>query len=73
MLGGEWFDDLGEDPGTISTNDITRIALESLRDHMGVTEEPSNIVARIHKVYEDLCVTVPKCLCHQSSVTFRTV
>lgn len=50
MLGGEWFDDLGEDPGNISTNDITRIALESIRDHMGITEEPSNIVARIHKV-----------------------
>lgn len=50
MLGGEWFDTLGDDPGNIGTDDIVRIALDSMRDHLGVTEEPSNIVARIHKV-----------------------
>lgn len=44
MLGGEWFNELGEDP------DILRIALEALKDHMGVTDEPSNAVARIHRV-----------------------
>ena len=49
-MGGEWFDELGEDPGNISTNDITRIALEALTDHMGVSDEPSSVVARIHKV-----------------------
>lgn len=51
MLGGEWFNDLGEDP---DANDIIRIALESLRDHMGVKDKPSNVVARVHKVCEGL-------------------
>ena len=50
MLGGEWFDELGDDPGNTSTDDVVKIALDSLRDHLGVTDEPSNIVARIHKV-----------------------
>ena len=50
MLGGEWFDTLGDNPGNIGTDDIVRIALDSMRDHLGVTEEPSNIVAGIHKV-----------------------
>ena len=50
MLGGEWFDELGCDPGNTSTDDIVRIALNSMRDHLGVTDEPSNVVACIHKV-----------------------
>ena len=49
-MGGEWFDTLGEDPSNIGTDDITRIALDSIRDHLGVTDKPSYIVARIHKV-----------------------
>jgi oxygen-dependent protoporphyrinogen oxidase len=49
MLGGEWFDTLGDDPGNIGTDDIIRIALDSMRDHLGVTDEPSNMVARIHQ------------------------
>ena len=49
-MGGEWFNELGEDPDSITTNDIIRIALDSLQDHLGITDEPSNVVARIHKV-----------------------
>lgn len=50
MLGGEWFDRLGDDPGNISTNDIVRISLDAMRDHLGVTDDPSNVVASIHQV-----------------------
>ena len=50
MMGGEWFNELGEDPESVSTNDIVRIALDSLKDHLGISDEPSNVVARIHKV-----------------------
>ena len=53
-MGGEWFDDLGDEPDNISTNDIIRIALDSLEDHMGVSDEPSNVVAQIHKVGSSL-------------------
>ena len=50
MMGGEWFNELGDDPESVSTNDIVRIALDSLKDHLGISDEPSNVVARIHKV-----------------------
>ena len=49
-MGGEWFDELGDDHVNINTNDLIRIALDSLKDHMGVIDKPSNVVARIHKV-----------------------
>jgi oxygen-dependent protoporphyrinogen oxidase len=49
MLGGEWFDELAANPGDLGTDDLVRIALDSMKDHMGVTETPSHIVARIHK------------------------
>lgn len=72
MLGGEWFNDLGKDP---DTNDIIRIALESLRDHMGVTDEPSNIVARVHKVCENPALMSPSasvCLSYFRTVLLNT-
>ena len=50
-MGGEWFDQLGDDPGNISTDDIIKIALDSMRDHLGVVDEPSNTVAHIHQVW----------------------
>lgn len=69
MLGGEWFNELGGDP---DTNDIIKIALESLRDHMGVNDEPSNIVARVHKVCKRLRNTHVS-INHCVSTFFRTV
>ena len=46
-MGGEWFSQLGVDP---STDDITQTALESLEDHLGITDQPSHIISRIHVV-----------------------
>ena len=47
MMGGEWFSQLGADP---SADDITQKALKSLENHLGITDQPSHIISRIHMV-----------------------
>ena len=51
MLGGQWFEQLFGDPDTVSDDVITRAALEDLEEHLGITQQPSNAITRIHKVW----------------------
>ena len=55
MLGGHWFSELFGDPDTADPSTITRTALDTLRDHLGIRQTPSLTVTRVHKVYTHLC------------------
>lgn len=50
MLGGEWFEDLFGDPHIVNTGTIVQAALDALRDHLEITEEPTRVIAQVHKV-----------------------
>ena len=50
MLGGEWFEELFGSPDTAKEETIKSAALETLQEHLGITQEPSYTVVNIHKV-----------------------
>ena len=50
MLGGHWFSELFGDPDTADPSTITRTALDTLRDHLGIHQTPSLTITRIQKV-----------------------
>ena len=56
MLGGHWFSELFGDPDIADPSTITRTALDTLRDHLGIRQTPSLTVTRVHKVYTHICV-----------------
>lgn len=50
MIGGEWFETLYGNPDDVSKESLTKVAVEELRKHLGITESPINVFTRIHKV-----------------------
>ena len=50
MLGGEWFETLYGSPDKVNEESVVRSALEDLRLHLGITENPDHVLCKIHKV-----------------------
>ena len=51
MLGGEWFEELFGSPKTATEETIKSAALETLQQHLGISQEPSHAIVNIHKVH----------------------
>lgn len=49
-MGGEWFEELFGDPSTASEDTILSTALETLQEHLGITQQPSHAITSIEKV-----------------------
>ena len=49
-MGGEWFEELFGDPSTASKETILSTALDALREHLGITQQPSHTIVSIEKV-----------------------
>ena len=50
-MGGEWFNELFGDPSTASEDTILATALETLQEHLGISQEPSHTIVSIEKVH----------------------
>lgn len=50
MLGGEWFGEVFGSPEEVSEDSIAQVALEELRNQLGIVRQPCEILSRIHKV-----------------------
>ena len=50
MLGGQWFEELFGEPAHADESAITSAALEDLHHHLGISQPPSHIITRIHRV-----------------------
>lgn len=50
MMGGEWFEEFFGSPAEVKEETIKSTALEALQEHLGITQEPSHTIVRIHKV-----------------------
>ena len=57
MLGGEWFEELFGSPKTATEETIKSAALETLQQHLGISQEPSHAIVNIHKVHWGVQVT----------------
>jgi len=70
MLGGHWFSELFGDPDTADPSTITRTALDTLRDHLGICQTPSFTITRIQKVHTQLSgrIEVSRAASHTGSI-----
>ena len=40
MMGGAWFEELFGDPNNVDSDHLESIAIETVRDHLGITTTP---------------------------------
>lgn len=50
MIGGEWFESIFGRPDEASYESIKNVALEELRNHLGITKKPTHVLCKIQKV-----------------------
>ena len=58
MMGGEWFEELFGNPAKVKEETIKSTALEALKEHLGITQEPSHTIVSIHKVQFVMCCDI---------------
>lgn len=71
MLGGEWFEDLFGNTCAVSEEAITLVALEELRNQIGLVKKPSRILCQIHKVH--LIILIPYSTVRYNNISCRIV
>ena len=54
-MGGEWFEELFGSPATVKEETMKSTALEALREHLDITQEPSHTIVSVHKVQLVIC------------------
>lgn len=50
MMGGEWFEELFGDPSAVTEETILSTALETLNEHLGISQPPSHSIVSVEKV-----------------------
>ena len=64
MLGGHLFFKLYGDANKVDATVMTKAALESLQDHLGIKDIPIECITSIHQVSTtNVCLSVYVCLC----------
>ena len=50
MMGGAWFDEYFGNPDNCDISEMEDIAVTTVRDHLGIKEEPFRVISRLQKV-----------------------
>lgn len=49
-MGGEWFESLFGPPDDVCENSLAEVAIQELRNHLGIVEKPTIKLSKVHKV-----------------------
>ena len=58
MLGGEWFESLFGAPDQMDELSLAQVAIQELRNHLGIVRSPAVKISKVHKVRLCVCVCV---------------
>ena len=50
MIGGEWFEELFGNPDEMSEDALAKVAIQELKDHLGMAEKPKITFSKVQKV-----------------------